>query len=162
MSKRFNQWVFNKKGIKTKPGSEYLYITKEDIINRNSIPVKNIRQNIRVNIKDFNEAYDYACRYFCATAKYTMKSHPDIYKEMITMYNNIEWYGSAKGYTTKVPEGFNITIYSDKKKKDRWRWVFDGLYSLDLYDNAETAQKKAFASYYWLYKHIKNSTTSSD
>lgn len=156
--KRFKEWVIVQDGIQTVPGMPYWYISKEEIM---SLDLTNVRRFLKfkgVNEKALKNAYSYAFKYFHAMTFYTKKSHPVIYKVMSEHYELIKWFINASGnHIFKVPEDFYITIFRDKNRPNRWTWAYEEFYCPKSYANFETAKKKAFASYYWLYKHVKPS-----
>jgi len=106
-----------------------------------------------VNNQSLTRAFKYAYKYFHAMTKFTSKSNPEIYKAMISEFNRLEWDKSSKGFTAKTSDGFYITVFVNSKEK--WKWAYDEIFSSGSYKSIETAKKKAYSSYYWLYKHIK-------
>jgi hypothetical protein len=156
--KRFKEWVVVKDGIQTVPGMPYFYISKEEIM---SLDFTNLQRFLKlqwVKKNALKRAYSYAYEYFHAMTFYTKKSHPETYKAMSECYELIKWGISVSGnHIFEVPEGFYITIFRDKKRPNRWTWAYKEFYCPRSYANLETAKKKAFASYYWLYQHIKAS-----
>ena len=153
MIKSFSQWKVVKDGIEAGQGCNYWWISKDDIMRKNMVPVNDLSQNPLIHQQSLLNAYHYAYRYFHAMTQYS-KSHPDIYKRMESEYARLEWVTSLKGnYTLQVSNGFFITIYPHPND-GRWAWVFDGLFSTCTYKSADLAKKKAYTAYYWLHKHI--------
>jgi hypothetical protein len=73
---------------------------------------------------------------------------------MQSEYSWLKWGMSPKGnYILQVSNGFFITIYPHPND-GRWTWVFDGIFSNRTYKSADSAKKKAYAGFYWLYRHI--------
>lgn len=154
MIKNFGQWIVVKDGIETSVGYGYCWISKDDVMSKNTSYAKTLMQEPSINIKSLQEAFEFAYRYFHAMTTYSAKSHPQIHKKMMSEFKELQWHKSERGnYTTPIFEGFNITVF--KNEKDRWAWVYDDIFSKGTYTNVETAKKKAFASYCWL-SHIKN------
>ncbi len=154
MIKNFGQWIVVKDGIEMTVGYGYWSISKEDIMQKNVSLAKELCKMPSINNKSLSDAFKFAYRYFHAMTPYSAKSHPEIHKKMISEFKELQWHKSAKSnYTVQVSEGFNVTIF--KNDKNRWAWVYDGVFSKGNYTNVETAKKKAFASYYWFYRHIK-------
>jgi len=155
MIKNFGQWEVVKDGIQTIAGYEYFHISKDKIMNNDRTLARRLMEISSINKKSLISAFEYAYRYFHAMSKYTAKSHPEEYKHMSAQFKDLTWIKTEKGnFTVRTPEGINITVY--KNSKGRWAWIYNDIHSQGSYKNMETARKKAFASYYWLYKHIKN------
>lgn len=153
MIKSFGQWIVVKDGIETAVGYEYWSIPKNNIMQKNVSLANELCKMPSINNKSLSDAFKFAYMYFHAMTSYSAKSHPEIHKKMMSEFKELEWHKSAKGnYTVQVSEGFNITVF---KKKDRWVWVYEDIFSKGTYANVETAKKKAFASYYWFYEYIK-------
>jgi len=148
----FDSWKVVKDGIETVPGYEYQWISKADIMTRNMEKVRVILMIPGVDEQSLRKAFMYAYRYFHAMTKYSLKTHPEVYRSMMMEYQELKWHESNKGFTARTSEGLYITVFRDDNTK--WKWVFDGIFSNSSYKNMETAKKKAYASYYWLYKHI--------
>jgi len=156
--KRFEEWVVVKDGIQTVPGMSYLFISKEEIMELDFVNLQRFLKFQWVKKNALKRAYSYAYEYFHAMTFYTEKSHSEIYKAMSERYELIQWFINVSGYHIyKVPEDFYITVFRDKKKPNRWTWAYKECYCPRSYANFDTAKKKAFASYYWLYHHIKPS-----
>ena len=155
MIKNFGQWIVVKDGIETSIGYEYCWISKEDVMSKNTSYSDKLMENPSIYDKSLTQALEFAYKYFHAMTQYSAKSHPQIHKKMMSERKELKWYKSAKGnYTDQISEGFNITVYENNN--GRWEWVYDNIFSKRTYKDMETAKKKAFASYYWLYRHIKN------
>ncbi|MHB9069642.1 MAG: hypothetical protein ACYC54_04655 [Sedimentisphaerales bacterium] len=157
MIKSFGQWNVVSDGIETnRYFTTYHWISKKDIMNRNTDSARNTLECPGVNKDSLIKAFKYAHKYFHAVKpSYSVKSDPEIYKEMLDEFETVRWVTSVAGnFTVLVDEGFNITVY--KNKKGRWTWVFADIYSKNAYKNIDAAKKKAFASYYWVYRHLLN------
>lgn len=153
MIKNFGQWKVVNDGIETNVGYEYLWISKKDIMARDTSYANTLMKGPSIDKRSLRTAFRYSYKYFHAMTKYTSKSHPGIYKEMVAEFKDVEWQKSVNGnYITQVFKGIIITVY--KNSKDRWAWVYDGIYSKSSYKKPETAKKMAYASYYWLYNHV--------
>lgn len=153
MTKYFGSWKIVDDGIETVPGCQYYWISREDIMNKNVDLVNSISKIPGSYRQSMMKALVYAYKYFHAMTKYSHSSHPEIYNAMMSKYKELEWQESPKGYTARTSAGINITVF--RNGKNGWKWVFDEVYSKSSYANVKTAKKKAYASYYWYYDHIK-------
>ena len=107
MIKNFGQWQMVRDGIETISGSEYYWISKQDVMSKNTAYTKELMKFPTVNNQSLITTFKYAYKYFHAMTKFTTKSHPEIYKAMINELNKLEWCESEKGFTTKTSEVVN-------------------------------------------------------
>ena len=154
MIKSFGQWRVVKDGIETAPGCEYFWISKKDIMNKNTAHAEELKKLPNIHYPSLVTAFGYAYKYFHAMTKYTMKSHPEVYEAMMDEFNELQWHESENGFTAETSEGFNISVF--RHNNEKWKWVYDDIFSGSSYKSMETAKKKAYSSFYWLHKHIKN------
>jgi hypothetical protein len=155
MIKSFGQWIVVNEGIETGYWHPYYGVSKYDIMNKDMSEIDELLNNPAINRQSLQNACNYGYRYFHALNQYST-SHPHIYSQMMAEYEGLKWGLSLNGnYTLQVPEGFTITVYK-KPDTERWTWVFHDIYCHRTFKSSGTAKKKAYAGYYWFYKHIKN------